>query len=111
MQDNKNPSRRDWHLASTLEVRQNILDTCKTRLMNNVGDEWALKVQSRIQDCIDFVASEARYHQICRLRFQTSKNLSDEQKGQRKNEEMMECFQKACEWLETEASVQTMPDL
>ena len=75
-----------------------------------------IKVQSRIQDCIDFVASEARYHQICRIRFQTSKNLSDElkakkQKGRRKSEEMMECFQKVCEWLEIEASVQTMPDL
>ncbi|KAG1685100.1 ATP-binding cassette sub-family A member 3 [Nymphon striatum] len=39
-------------------------------------------MQARILDSIDFVASEARYHRNCRLKFETTrKMLTDESKG------------------------------
>ena len=112
--DRKNPSRKNWHLASTYEIRQNILDNCKTRLENNEDDEWGFQVQSRITDCIDFIAAEARYHHNCRLHFQTSRSQAEstdsstKQKGRPQNEELMDFFQNACEWLEAEAEVITM---
>ena len=114
--DVKNPSRRDWHIASTLQMRQNILDTCTSRLEKNASDEWALQVQTKALDCIDFVAAEARYHRNCRLRFETTlSSVKDDlqktnMKGRKTNEEKMDSFLKAYEWLETEASIHTMSE-
>ena len=60
--DRKNPARKrkDWHLATTLAITDNILTICKTRLEENGEDQWALEVQRRGMDCIDFVAAEIR---------------------------------------------------
>ena len=111
--DRKNPARKDWHLATTLAIRDNVLAICKTRLEENGEDQWALEVQRRGMDCIDFVAAEVRYHKSCSLRFQTKKvvgspNDPPKQKGRCKNETLLEAFNKTCEWLELEADLVTL---
>ena len=100
IEDYKNPSIRDWHLASTLEIWQSIISTCQSRLEADPKDEWALQVQKRIIDCIDFVAVEAHYHATCSLRFQSQRSSVDEpkvkkKKGQNVNSKQMEAFEKA----------------
>ena len=113
--DVKNPSRRDWHFASTLTIRENVLLDCKSRLECDPNDDWGLQVQKRTLDCIDFVAVEGRYHTTCRLRFQNQGSSTDEPKakkkrGRRVNSKQMESFEKACKWLEDEATIHSMPE-
>ena len=110
IKDYKNPSRRDWHLASTLQIRQSVILACQSRLEADPKDEWALQVQKRILDCIDFVAVEARYHATCRLCFQGQRSSTDELKAKKKkdrnvNSKQLEAFKKACKWLEDEATM------
>ena len=50
--------------ARTLELRQAVLSHCSLR-----GDEWALDVQGRLEDCVDLVHPEAVYHSYCHTRF------------------------------------------
>jgi len=107
--DRKNPSRKDWHLVSTLDIRKRILDICISKLECNAEDSQTLLVQSRVMSCIDLVASEARYHQSCSLGFQTLKETGKpKQKGRPRSEDMMDAFQKTCEWLESSAEVVTL---
>ena len=115
IEDYKNPSRRDWHLASTLEIRESVILACQSRLETDSKDEWALHVQKRFLDCIDFVAVEARYYATCRLRFQSQKSSTDEPKAKKKkgrnvNSKQMEAFEKACKRLEVEATIHSMPE-
>ena len=65
IEDNKNPRRNKWHLTCALEIRTKMLHTCSERLSVNPEDPRALSIQSRIYQCIDFVAAEAQYHQGC----------------------------------------------
>ena len=44
-------------------------------MKKNENDTWAIEVNKRILGCIDFVASEARYHRDSRARFSGGKNL------------------------------------
>lgn len=113
--DSKNPSRKVWHLASTLQIRKSVLDTCKSKLESNADDEWALQVQKRTLECIDFVAAEARYHRSCRLQFENQNPSTDEpnakkKRGRNVNSKQMESFDKACKWLEDEVSIHSMPE-
>ena len=41
------------------------MDTCKCKLDAHSADEWALEVQARALDYIDFADAEARYHRNC----------------------------------------------
>ena len=43
-----------------------MLNVYSERLSVNLEDPWALSIQWRIYQCIDFVAAEARYHQGCK---------------------------------------------
>ena len=61
--------RKDWHAAQTLTIRETILKNCETRLTQIPEDLWTLEVKGRVNDCVDFVAAEARYHQYCRAVF------------------------------------------
>lgn len=114
--DEKHPSRKKWHQASTLEMRETTLDMSEKRLNSNPNDEWALKVKARINDCIDFVAAETRYHHNCQLRYWMGKPLKEEGekvptlKGRRVNDEMKNFLLKTCDWLEDEASIHTLQE-
>ena len=46
-----------------------MLNTCRERLSVNPEDPWALSIQSRIYECVDFVAAEAQYHQGCQVHY------------------------------------------
>ena len=54
--------------SQTLELYDSVLDMCAKRC-NSWGDE----VQGRLQQCIDFVAAEAVYHQKCEVMFKLGK--------------------------------------
>ena len=107
--DLKNPKRKDWHLVTTLDIRQRILDICKSKLEDNADDCSTLQIHARIMSCIDLIAAEARYHQSCSLSFLTKNETSkSNQKGRPRNENMMDVFQQACEWLEATAEMITL---
>ena len=38
IEDYKNPSKRDWHLALTLQIRQSVILTCQSRLEVDLKD-------------------------------------------------------------------------
>jgi len=67
--DRKNPNRKDFHFASTFETRENILRKCYAKLEENPDDKFALDVKTRLEDCCDLIAAEARYHGSCSLKF------------------------------------------
>ena len=69
-----------------------------------------IEVNKRILGCIDFAASEARYHYDCRARFSASKGLlpQNQNVGQNRNEQMLYYFGKTCEWIESEAEIHTV---
>ena len=72
-------------------------------------------MKTRVLDCIDFVAVGSRYHATCRLRFQSQRSSTDEpkakkKKGRNENSKQMEAFEKACKWLEDEATIHSMPE-
>lgn len=54
--------RGDWRIAGTIEMRERMLKKCKERIETDDKDQWAIDVLARVEDCIDFVAAESRYH-------------------------------------------------
>ena len=111
--DFKNPSRKTWVQASTLKLKSSIMKECKSRLEANPDDEWASSVQSRLECCIDLIASKARYHPTCRLLFKSRRSLKafghwSSRKGRTANLNHMKCFLSTCDWLENQASCVTM---
>ena len=111
MTDRKNPKRKDWHLASTFDTRESILKKCEARIEEE-NDPLALQIKTRIMDCIDLIAAEARYHKACSLKLHTKKTLdsSNTQKGRRPNETLQNAFAKTCEWLEMETDLITVQE-
>ena len=99
-------NKKQWHLAQTLQIRETILRECQERLEKDESDTWALEVNKRIQGCIDFVASEARYHRYCRVRFSCGKTLQPQNRS--RNEDIMYFFKKICEWIELETDIHTV---
>ena len=60
---------------------------------------------ARVEDCVDFVAAESRYHSNCLLRFnqnKASEKINEPKSGRKPSQELMDCFCKACDWLEVE---------
>ena len=108
--DPKNPSRKNWHLASTFQIKTNTLETCKSRLQKDNDDKLALEVQSRISNCIDFIAAEARYHTQCMSLFKSEKKFerSKQNKGRPKDDLVSKAFEEACDWLEEEIDIITV---
>ena len=107
--DTKNPKRKNWHLVTTIDIRQRILDICTSKLEDEADHCLTLQIQARILSCIDLVAAEARYHQSCSLRFQTqNESAQSSQKGRRRNENMADVFQQACGWMEASAEILTL---
>ena len=58
-----------------VKFRETVLKGCTARLKVDSEDEWGLKVISRTQEGIDFVASKARYHPHCKIKFDTNRAL------------------------------------
>ena len=89
-----------------------MLNICSERLSVNPEDPWALSIQSRIYQCIDFAATEARYHQSCQVKFRLKRGLESDTKasGRKRNKTMMDVFLQTCDWLEDQVSVQSLRD-
>jgi len=66
--DEKHPKRNPVYPARTLELYDSVMDMCTKRC-----DSWSDEVQGRLQQCIDFVAGEAVYHQKCKVMFRLGK--------------------------------------
>ena len=106
---NVSENRKEWHLAQTLSICQTIIKDCTKRLQKNENDAWALAVKGRVNNCVDFVATEARYHQNCRVLFSTGGNLdSNKSAGRRSNTTMESAFEKARKWLEKESELHSV---
>ena len=78
---------------------------CRQRIEEDSTDQWAIDVLSRVEGCVDFVAAESRYHSNCLLRFNLNKEpqkKSEPKRGRKPSDHLMECFSKACVWLEGE---------
>ena len=60
--DKKHPSRKNWHKVTALNMKEGILEDCQKRFECDPTDEWGLQVKSRVLECIDLVAAQARYH-------------------------------------------------
>lgn len=74
--DIKNPNRKNWNLATTFQIRCNVLEHCDKRLEKNDNDELALAVKSRLLCCIDLIAAEARYHTLCMTLFRSERDMN-----------------------------------
>ena len=91
--------------AATMEIKETIERSCQGRLEKKANDNWAIEVQGRIKSCIDFVAAESKYHTDCFARFTQQKEMKSSenlQSGRKVNIDMKECFEKTCQWLESE---------
>ena len=111
--DYRHPGRKSWVTASTVSVKNAIVSTCNTILEKDPDDEWALKVKTRTDLCIDLVAAKARYHPLCRLKFRNhemSKRKVIAKKGRQSNIRHRKAFLESCSWLEGELTVHSLKD-
>ena len=86
-------------------MRENMLEKCKQRIEADATDQWAVNVLARVEDCVDFVATQSRYHFNCLLRFnqnKASERIDEPKSGRKSSQELLDCFSKACDWLEGE---------
>ena len=93
--DSRNPKRKNWNLATTFQIRDNVLQHCDARLEKNDHDELALQVKSRLLCCIDLIAAEARYHTLCMTQFRSDRSMdkSKQVSGRPKNETLSQVFE------------------
>ena len=91
-----------------------MMKRCRQRIEEDSTDQWAIDVLSRVEGCVDFVAAESRYHSNCLLRFNQNKEPQKKNKpkrGRKPSDYLMECFSKACDWLEGETLPCSVIDL
>ena len=112
IEDKKNPTTNKWHRACTLEIRTKMLNICSERLSVNPENPWALYIHSRIYQCINFVATEARYHQGCQVKFRLKRGLESDTivSGRKQNKTMMDVFLQTGDWLEHRVCVLSFRD-
>ena len=67
--------KKQWHHAQTLQIRETILKECQQKIEKIENDTWAIEVNKIILECIDFFASESRYHRDYQTRFLGGKSL------------------------------------
>ena len=82
-----------------------MIKRCRQRIEEDSTDQWAIDVLSSVEGCVDFVAAESSYHSNCLLRFNQNKEpqkKNEPKRGRKPSEHLMECFSKACDWLEGE---------
>ena len=104
----------EFRRASTIELRDNVLKQCDSRLSVADNDSWALQVQSRLRCCCDLVAEEAVYHVTCYSRFASIRGqdvhvMHPQTTGSGRPEDpvMLKAFDKLCDWLEVSAEQDT----
>ena len=94
--------------VSTIPMRSSVLECCKER-----GDKWATEVEKRVLACIDLVAAEAVYHDLCFSRFMLKKDLDKKRPGSKhqdggrhQDEQMMHWFNLLIMWFESESGAE-----
>jgi len=101
LRSSRHPDRESVSEVTLLGFRTAILKQCSKR-----DDYWAHGVMTRLNDCIDLVAAEARYHKKCYTDFYfTNKSVSV---GRPANEEKQNCFEAMCCWLDEEGNSEKM---
>ena len=101
----------NWHMTQTLTMKSTVLKICENRISKDANDAWAVEVKGRINECIDFVASEARYHRDCRAIFSSGRQLKPSKvAGRLVNNTVKTAFDEACECLENEAEIYTITE-
>ena len=95
--DAKNNIRKPIKTVQTLPIRENLIQKAKYR-----NDDWGNQVLGRLLTCNDLVAEEAIYHDSCRKRF-TQFTPCSEKRERPINSEMMEAYEKVCNWLENDS--------
>ena len=101
----KKRKRGHWQIVGTVAMRENMLEKCKQRIEADATDQWAVDALARVEDCVDFVAAESRYHSNCLLRFnqnKASEKIDEPKSGRKPSPELLDCFSKACDRLEGE---------
>ena len=84
-------------VRTSIELRESVLNRCALR-----GDDWALDVQGRLEDCCDLVHPEAVYHSYCDTRFFQGRDLCRTGTAGRPEDGLMvDAFENTCEWLES----------
>lgn len=77
--DERHPDRKKIALCQTMQYREELLEKFKSR-----SDSFAETLRARLLSCYDLPAAEARYHIVCRNRFniksdqQISSNETDQ---------------------------------
>ena len=87
---------------------------CEERMRENTKDQWPLEVLGRVKDCSDLMAVEDRYHVSCYASFcfqRVPKKAENTQVGRKPNTEMMENFQRASGWLESEIVLHSVKEI
>ena len=106
--------RKDWRLTATMGIRQTTEMRCKERMRENTEDQWTLEVLGQVKDCSDFMAAEGRYHVNCYARFCSQSDpikAENTQAGSKLNTEMMENFQRAFHWLDSEIVLHSVKEI
>ena len=67
--DIKNRSRKTWAQVSTIQLKEEIMKECTSRINLDPDNEWGISVMGKVQGCMDLVAGKARYHPVCWLFF------------------------------------------
>lgn len=107
MVDSKHPKRNKVTEVRVIPFRNNMIALCRQR-----GDSWASNVETRLHDCIDLIAADARYHNDCYTTFRHGV-VSANVVGRPEDNRMNHWFDVLCNWLEndSEAEMYTVLDL
>ena len=76
------------------------------------GDPWTSEIKQRLNNCVDLVAEEARYHEQCRNKFFL--NFSSTQESPKEipfSNIKLENFENLCLWLEREGKLYSLKEL
>ena len=96
------------HEVQTLPIRDRFLKHALER-----SDKWGDEVAKRLQNCIDLVAVEARYHKQCANRFFHENSSQKQGSGRPITVSKIEAFESLCDWLENkcDSEVYTIQEL
>ena len=106
--DEKHPEKgKDVHHAKYKEYSDIVLKQCK-----EIDDEQPRVIDHRVRNISDFVAEEARYHNMCRNLFNLTvktKTMSQGLKGRPSNDS--DRFETLCECMKSEGELYTLDEL
>ena len=95
--DNSNRKRDPVATVETLPIRDNLIKRAEER-----NDNWGNHALGRLLTCNDLVAEEAIYHLNCMNKFRLHMP-SSAKKGRPVHTEMMDAYEKVCNWLENDS--------